>query len=136
MINCPVGDGRPTPQDRTRICVSAVQRCSVPIRFTKMHGLGDDYVYVDVFEQSIVDAPALARRIADRHRGVGGDGLILVAPPEGADAGVRMIMYNADGSRSEMCGNGVRCVAKFAYERGRARSNPMRVQTDRGVLTL
>lgn len=108
----------------------------MPLRFTKMHGLGNDYVYVDVFEQQIADPPALARRIADRHRGVGGDGLILVAPPEGAAADVRMIMFNADGSRSQMCGNGVRCVAKFAYERGRSRANPMRVQTDRGVLTL
>lgn len=106
------------------------------IRFTKMHGLGNDYVYVDVFEQRIAAVPELARRISDRHRGVGGDGLILVAPPDGADADVRMIMFNADGSRSQMCGNGVRCVAKFAYERGRSRANPMRVQTDRGVLTL
>src|SRR5262245_40548538 len=106
------------------------------LRFTKMHGLGNDYVYVDVFDQKIDDTPALARRIADRHRGAGGDGLIMVAPAEGADADVRMIMCNADGSRAQMCGNGVRCVAKFAYERGRSRANPMRVQTDRGVLTL
>ena len=104
--------------------------------FTKMHGLGNDYVYVDVFDQKVADGSGLARRIADRHRGVGGDGLILVARPENADADVRMIMFNADGSRSQMCGNGVRCVAKFAYERGRSRANPMRVQTDRGVLTL
>ncbi len=82
------------------------------------------------------DPPALARVISDRHRGVGADGLILVAPPETAVAHVRMIMYNPDGSRAEMCGNGIRCLAKLAYERGLARANPLRVQTDRGVLSL
>ncbi|MGE0480593.1 MAG: diaminopimelate epimerase [Phycisphaerae bacterium] len=106
------------------------------MRFTKMHGLGNDYVYVDLFDQHIADPPALARAVSDRHRGVGSDGLICIAPPDGADADVRMIMFNADGSRSQMCGNGVRCVAKYAYEHGRARRNPLRVATDRGVLTL
>ncbi|MEW6249089.1 MAG: diaminopimelate epimerase [Planctomycetota bacterium] len=106
------------------------------LRFTKMHGLGNDYVYISTFDQH-VDAPEqLARRISDRHRGVGADGLILVAPPEAPDAHVRMIMFNADGSRAEMCGNGIRCLAKLAWERGLARHNPLRVQTDRGVLTL
>lgn len=86
-----------------------------------MHGLGNDYVYVDGFAQALdgVDAPALARAISDRHRGVGSDGLILITPPApGIDADVRMEMYNADGSRGEMCGNGIRCVAKYAVERG------------------
>lgn len=106
------------------------------VKFSKLHGLGNDYVYVVTHEQPIHDPPALARAISDRHRGVGGDGLILVAPPEARDAHVRMIMYNADGSRGGMCGNGVRCVAKLAYERGLAPHNPMRVQTDRGVLAL
>jgi diaminopimelate epimerase len=108
----------------------------MPIEFVKMHGLGNDYVYVDAARFPIPDAPALARRISDRHRGVGSDGLILVAPPLAADADVRMIMYNADGSRAEMCGNGVRCVAKFAYERGLTRRRTMRVETDAGVLEL
>ena len=126
------------------------------IRFTKMHGLGNDYVYVDCFQQSLdgIDVPALCRNMSDRHRGIGADGLILVAPPEpGVDADVRMIMYNADGSRSEMCGNGVRCVGKYAYDRLGLRqpADPcdaaeagsaapsirlLRVQTDRGVLEL
>jgi diaminopimelate epimerase len=106
----------------------------MPLRFTKMHGLGNDYVYVTLFDQQVSDPPALARVISDRHRGVGGDGLIIVGPPEVPDAHVRMVVYNADGSRAEMCGNGLRCVAKLAYEHGLARVNPMRVQTDRGVL--
>jgi diaminopimelate epimerase len=108
----------------------------MPLKFTKMHGLGNDYVYVSLFKERVDDPPALARAMSDRHRGVGGDGLILVAPPQGADADVRMIMYNADGSRAQMCGNGIRCVAKLAYERGLARANPLRVQTDAGVLSL
>jgi diaminopimelate epimerase len=106
------------------------------LRFTKLHGLGNDYVYISVFDQQVADAPALARAISDRHRGVGSDGLILVGPPATPGADVRMLMYNADGSRGQMCGNGIRCVAKLAYERGWARRNPLRVQTDAGVLTL
>lgn len=104
------------------------------LKFTKMHGLGNDYVYIDVFEQKVDDPRALARKISDRHRGVGGDGLILIGPADKAD--VRMEMFNADGSRSQMCGNGIRCVAKYAYEHGLSRSNPMPVLTDGGVLTL
>jgi len=86
-----------------------------------MHGLGNDYVYVNTFEVDLVDVdvPELARRVSDRHRGIGSDGLILIAPPtDGVDADVRMEMYNADGSRGEMCGNGIRCVAKYALDRG------------------
>ncbi len=108
----------------------------MPLQFTKMHGLGNDYVYVSLFDQRVDDPPALARAVSDRHRGVGADGLILVAPPEVAGAHVCMLMFNADGSRAQMCGNGVRCVAKLAYERGLARANPLLVQTDRGVLSL
>ncbi len=106
------------------------------LAFIKMHGLGNDYVYIETFSQRVDDAARLARAVSDRHRGVGGDGLILVAPPDVPGADVRMIMYNADGSRAQMCGNGIRCVAKFAYERALARRNPMFVQTDRGVLRL
>lgn len=108
----------------------------VSLRFTKIHGLGNDYVYISLFDQAVDEPSALARRISDRHRGVGADGLILVAPPTSSDAHVRMIMYNADGSRAAMCGNGIRGVAKLAYDRGFARANPLRVQTDHGVLTL
>lgn len=110
------------------------------MRFVKMHGIGNDYVYVDAFAQRVEAPEKLAVKMADRHFGVGGDGLILVAPPTEAGkaegATVRMRMFNADGSESEMCGNGVRCVAKFAYDRGLSRQNPMRVETGRGVLTL
>ena len=109
------------------------------MRFVKMHGIGNDYVYVNGFDpaNAVRDPAALAPVIADRHRGVGGDGLILVLPPEaGVDAHVRMRMFNADGSESEMCGNGVRCVCKLAHDHGISKANPMRVQTGRGVLTL
>jgi diaminopimelate epimerase len=105
------------------------------LRFTKMHGLSNDYVYVSLFDQRVDDPPALARAVSDRHRGIGSDGLILVAPPEIPGAHVRMMMFNVDGSRGQMCGNALRCVAKLAYDRGLARVNPLRIQTDRGVLT-
>lgn len=105
------------------------------MRFTKMHGIGNDYVYVDCFREKFSgDAPALARAIADRHRGVGGDGLILICPSERADA--RMRMFNADGSESEMCGNGIRCVAKYVYDHGIAAKPTLQIETGRGVLTL
>lgn len=107
------------------------------MRFIKMHGIGNDYVYVNGFAEQVADPAALAPIIADRHTGVGGDGLILVLPPEnGVAADVRMRMFNADGSESEMCGNGIRCVCKLAHDHGVSRANPMRVQTGRGVLTL
>lgn len=113
----------------------------MPIAFTKMQGLGNDYITIDGFRQSLagVDLPTLARAISDRHRGVGGDGLILIAPPPaGVAADARMEMYNADGSRGEMCGNGLRCVAKYLVDRGHVRScggeARLRVQTDRGVV--
>jgi len=107
------------------------------MRFIKMHGIGNDYVYVNGFEQDVADPAALAPRIADRHFGVGGDGLILLLPPaEGVDADVRMRMFNADGSEAEMCGNGIRCVCKMAHDSGVSTANPMRVQTGNGVLTL
>jgi len=108
----------------------------MPLIFTKMHGLGNDYVFVGLFEQSVAEPARLAKMISDRHRGVGADGLILVGPPPDADTHVRMEMYNADGSRAQMCGNGIRCVAKLTYERGWARANPLRVATDAGVKTL
>src|SRR3990170_4599572 len=104
------------------------------MKFTKMHGLGNDYVYVNAFAEKVADPGALARAVADRHFGIGGDGLILILPSEKAD--VRMRMFNADGSEGEMCGNGVRCVAKYAYDHGLTKNNPMRVETGRGVLTL
>ena len=107
------------------------------ITFTKMHGIGNDYVYINGFEQTVGDPVALSRAIVDRHTGVGGDGLILILPPaNGADADVRMRMFNADGSESEMCGNGIRCVCKYAHDHGLSTANPMRIDTGAGVLTL
>lgn len=105
------------------------------MRFTKMHGCGNDYVYVDCFSQPLLRDPAdLSRSISDRHFGVGGDGLILICPSERADA--RMRIFNADGSEAEMCGNGVRCVAKYVYDHGLARKPVLTIETGRGVLTL
>jgi diaminopimelate epimerase len=105
------------------------------MRFTKMQGCGNDYVYVDCFRQPMPHDPAgLSRAISDRHFGVGGDGLILICPSDKADA--RMRMFNADGSEAEMCGNGVRCVAKFVHDHGLVRKPTLRVETGRGILTL
>jgi len=107
------------------------------INFAKMHGLGNDYVYVDGSQHPVADAAALARWVSDRHVGVGSDGLIMVEPVSpGVDADVRMRMFNADGSEGMMCGNGIRCVAKFAVDRGISASQPLRVETRRGVLSV
>jgi len=103
------------------------------VRMTKMHGIGNDYVYVDCREYDLPEPPRVARAVARRHHGIGSDGLILVRPSEHADC--RMEMYNADGSRGEMCGNGIRCVAKYVWDRGLER-NPMRIDTDDGVKTV
>jgi diaminopimelate epimerase len=106
------------------------------MRFTKMHGIGNDYIYVNCFELPFPKDPAdLARKISDRHFGVGADGLILICPSDnGAD--VRMRMYNADGSEAEMCGNGIRCLAKYAYDHGIKQAEKLRIQTGRGTLAL
>jgi diaminopimelate epimerase len=105
------------------------------MKFTKMHGIGNDYVYVNTFDQKAPADPArLAIAISDRHFGVGSDGLILIGPSERADA--RMRMFNADGSESEMCGNGVRCVAKYIHDHGIARKSRVTIETGRGILTL
>ena len=105
------------------------------MKFTKMHGLGNDYVYVETFTQPApADPEALARALSDRHFGVGSDGLIMIMPSERADA--RMRMFNADGSEGEMCGNGVRCVAKYIHDHDLARKDRVTVETGRGVLTL
>ncbi|TWT37439.1 Diaminopimelate epimerase [Posidoniimonas corsicana] len=104
------------------------------MRFTKMHGAGNDYVYVNGFSEQLPDElPSLARAVSDRRFGVGGDGLILILPSDTAD--VRMRMFNADGSEAEMCGNGIRCVVKYAYDHGLAPQPVVRVETLAGVLT-
>ena len=84
------------------------------MNFTKMHGLGNDYVFVNCFREKITEPSELAKRISDRHFGIGSDGLILVKPSVKAD--FKMEIYNADGSAAKMCGNGIRCLAKYVYE--------------------
>jgi diaminopimelate epimerase len=105
------------------------------MRFTKMQGAGNDYIYIDCFREPMPRDPAgLSRAISDRHFGVGSDGLILICPSEKADA--RMRMFNSDGSEAEMCGNGIRCVAKYVYDHGLVRKPVLDIETGRGVLTL
>ena len=106
------------------------------MRFIKMQGAGNDYVYVDGFAEHIDDPADVARKVSDRRFGVGSDGLILIQPPSSPGADCRMEMYNADGSRGEMCGNGIRCVAKYVYEQSIASGEEIRVETDAGVKTL
>ena len=110
--------------------------CCIPtvMKFTKMHGTGNDYVCVNCFEERIDNPSQAARRMSDRHFGVGGDGLVLIHPSAVADC--RMRMFNADGSEAEMCGNGIRCLATYVYERGLARKEEMTVETGAGALTL
>jgi diaminopimelate epimerase len=104
------------------------------LSFAKLHGTGNDFVVIDAHDGVPENPAALARRLCDRHRGIGADGLILVAPSTAADC--RMLVFNADGSRAEMCGNGIRALAKFVLDRGLARANPLRVETDAGVKDL
>ena len=103
------------------------------VRMTKMHGAGNDYVYVDCRTHDLPDPSRVARAVSRRHHGIGADGLILVRPSD--RAACRMEMYNADGSRAEMCGNGIRCVGKYVYDRG-LRQSPLSVETDAGIKTL
>lgn len=99
-----------------------------------MQGIGNDYIYVDCFEERVEDPAALSVRLSDRHFGVGSDGLILICPSDVADC--KMDMYNADGSRGKMCGNGIRCVGKYVYERGIAPKDVLKVETLSGVKAL
>ena len=104
------------------------------MKFTKMHGLGNDYVYIDCFREKVDDPAELAVRISDRHFGAGSDGLILIRPSGKAD--FEMAMYNADGSRGEMCGNGIRCVAKYVYDHGLTDKTRISVETLAGIKYL
>ena len=104
------------------------------IKFSKMQGTGNDYVYINSFEHSIACPSELSKMVSDRHFGIGSDGLILVAPSVTAD--VRMIMFNADGSEGKMCGNGIRCVAKYAYEHGITDKKHMEIETASGIKTV
>lgn len=104
------------------------------MKFTKMQGLGNDYVYVNCLKEKIADPPELAQKISDRHFGVGSDGLIMINPSDKAD--FEMEMYNADGSRAEMCGNGIRCVAKYVYDYGLTDKTYISVETLAGIKYL
>ena len=104
------------------------------MRFTKMEGLGNDYIYLNGLEGLPEDLPALARRMSDRHFGVGGDGIICICPSDRAD--FRMRMFNADGSEGEMCGNGIRCLGKYVYDKGLTHKKELTIETGGGLRTL
>ncbi|WP_373216100.1 diaminopimelate epimerase [Ruminococcus sp. 5_1_39BFAA] len=104
------------------------------MKFTKMHGIGNDYVYVNCFEETVKDPSAVAKFVSDRHFGIGSDGLILIKPSEAADC--EMDMYNLDGSQGAMCGNGIRCVAKYAYDYGIVNKTSISVDTKSGIKYL
>ncbi len=104
------------------------------MKFTKMQGLGNDYVYVNCLEEKISNGPEIARLVSQRHFGIGSDGLILICPSDKAD--FQMVMYNADGSRAQMCGNGIRCVGKYVHDRGLTDKETFTVETLGGIKTL
>ncbi len=104
------------------------------MRFTKMHGIGNDYIYVNCFEETVRDPSALARAMSRQHFGVGSDGLILICPSDVADFAMKM--YNSDGSESEMCGNGVRCIGKYVYDRGLTKKTSVSLMTGGGLKQL
>lgn len=104
------------------------------MKFTKMEGLGNDYVYVNCFRETVDNPSEVAKKVSDRHFGIGSDGLILIRPSEVAD--FRMDMYNADGSQAEMCGNGIRCVAKYVYDYGLTDKTSISIETLAGIKYL
>src|SRR5512138_1385859 len=104
------------------------------MKFTKMQGAGNDYVYVDCFREKVENPAEVAIKVSNRNFGIGSDGLILIMPSDVAD--VRMRMFNSDGSESEMCGNGIRCVAKYAFDHGIVNKKEITAETGAGVLTL
>ena len=104
------------------------------MRFTKMHGIGNDYVYVNCLEENVENPSELSIKVSDRHFGIGSDGLILIKPSEKAD--FEMEMYNADGSQGAMCGNGIRCVAKYVYDYGLTDKTSISVDTKSGIKYL
>lgn len=104
------------------------------MKFTKMQGIGNDYIYINCFEEKVQNPSELSVKLSERHFGIGSDGIILIEPSEKADC--RMDIYNADGSQAMMCGNGIRCVGKYVYERGIAKKDVLKVDTMSGVKTL
>lgn len=111
-----------------------MKTCKELIRFVKMHGAGNDYIYINALDHCPSDLPALAIEISDRHFGIGSDGLVAILPSEIAD--FKMQMYNADGSRAQMCGNASRCIAKFVRHFGLSDKNPITLETDAGIKIL
>lgn len=104
------------------------------MKFTKMQGIGNDYIYINCFEETVQNPSELSIKLSDRHFGIGSDGIILIEPSDKADC--RMDIYNADGSQAMMCGNGIRCVGKYVYERGIVKKDVLKVDTMSGVKTL
>lgn len=101
------------------------------LKFTKMHGAGNDYIYINCFEETVKNPEKLAIKVSDRHFGIGSDGLILISPSDKAD--FKMNIYNADGSEGMMCGNGIRCVSKYVYDNGMTDKNEISVETRSGI---
>jgi len=103
------------------------------LKFTKMQGAGNDYVYIDCKENTPSNPGGLARKVSDRHFGIGSDGLVLILPPLNLESNARMQMFNADGSEAEMCGNAIRCVARFVRERWNLTASPLKIETKAGI---
>jgi diaminopimelate epimerase len=104
------------------------------MKFTKMHGLGNDYIYVNCFSETVEDPSKVAKFVSDRHFGIGSDGLVLIMPSDKAD--FRMRMFNSDGSEAEMCGNAIRCVGKYVYDNGLTKKNLVSIETLAGIKIL
>ena len=104
------------------------------LSFTKMHGCGNNYIYINCFDQKVTDPEKLSIALSEPHFGIGGDGIILISPSDRADAQMRI--FNADGSEGKMCGNGIRCVGKYVYDNGHTDKEQVRIETLAGVLTL
>ena len=101
------------------------------MRFTKMHGIGNDYIYINCFEETVKDPSSCAVKFSNRHTGIGSDGLVLIMPSEIAD--FRMEIYNSDGSKAQMCGNAIRCVGKYVYENKMTDKTTLDIDTDAGI---
>lgn len=123
-----------TTNARSKEVTSVTEVHAGEIRFTKMHGIGNDYIYIDCMESMPERLPDLAREMSDRHMGVGGDGIVLICPSEVAD--FRMRMFNNDGSEARMCGNASRCIAKYVHDHGLTQNNPISLETLSGIKAL
>lgn len=106
------------------------------MKFTKMHGCGNDYVYVNCFEERVIEPSKVAIAISDRHFGVGSDGLVLICPPDNTENDCKMRMFNSDGSEAEMCGNASRCVGRYVYDRGIVKKDTIKLETLAGIKVI